>query len=277
MVSQRWREKGIFSSLLLRAIHLAREEGYDMLLTIANNPFSFRSFVRTGFIHVTDFFPAKRFISPDGLAGKSSGLVHSMKRILLLPTFALYNRMYPQIHHDYEIRKGPVSEFADEIEDFAGDGNFPGICGERTKSFVLWRFCRAGGDIRCLTLWKQNRLAAYLIHSYSATRKNGVILDVRTEGDSITLAEILVSEAVSALAKEHAGSLSAFQLDRKWEFARLFSPRHGFFGRSPLAGHVENSHFLVYCLNKCEDTLRYFEKNSWNIQAADTCLFPPDS
>ncbi len=158
MVDPAWRQRGIFSSLLKSAEQLAKEEEYDVLLTIANNPYSVRTFLNTGFTHVADFIQTKRYISLDFLLKSKEDTARGyLKKMLLVPAFCVLTRMYPRIRHDYEVRYSPVLDVAKEIEQFHSPGNsYPGIQGLRTNPFILWRFGRTDLDIRCLTLWKKN-------------------------------------------------------------------------------------------------------------------------
>jgi GNAT superfamily N-acetyltransferase len=272
MVSPEWRNRGIFSSLLKSAIQIAKDEKYDLLLTITNNPYSFRGFIHAGFTHVTDFIRTKRYISLNGLFKSNEGTVLGyLEKILVVPPFGVYLRMYPRIHHDYEVRYGSVSDVGKEIEQFYYSNiTHPGIYGIRTTLFTLWRFGRTDGNIRCLTLWKKNRLCAYLIYSFSKTEKKGVILDLFAGENNTTLTGILLSEAIHVLSKEDAVSLTAFQLDRDWDLSRTFSPRYGFFQRYSPMTHKEKFYFLLYFLDEKTGKGHFFEKNSWNIQAADT-------
>ena len=49
MVHPEFRNHGIFRKLLQYAIETAKSEGYDILLTISNNPYSYQSFIKAGF------------------------------------------------------------------------------------------------------------------------------------------------------------------------------------------------------------------------------------
>jgi hypothetical protein len=274
MVHPGWRNRGIFSTLLKNAITISQEDGFDLLLTIANNPYSFRSFVRAGFIHISDSTQKNRYLSPDSLFKNYCGpITRHLNKKIVIPFFNLFTGRVSNSRHEYVIRYGPVAEVVKDIEDLHfNNPRFSGIYGLRNIMFTRWRFCREGGNVRCLTIWKKNQLFGYVVLGFSHEGKAGIILDLSVRDSNTQLFQILVNETINILTKNHAGTLSISLINRDWDLNRVFSIRNGFLKSHILSGK-EKSHILYYCIKEKPGMEFLQEKNSWNLQACDTCLF----
>jgi hypothetical protein len=275
MVHPELRGQGIFSTLLKNAQKLMRDEGYDLILTFTNNPYTYRSFIHADFVYISEMVQPKIYISTYGPFNKFiSYLPKGLKEIIGYPITCIYQRLLPNTAHKYQIQYKNVFECFEEIDKIHATYHHNyGIYGTRTSKFFRWRFSLKGVNFKCLSLWEGKKMLAYIIFEYPNSGKNALISDLFVHKGSEILIQILVSEAVVILKKDNLDSILTYNLERTWNLSKIFSFRHGFINRSLIVNRTPKSHFLFYLLNKKHPFPFFADKNNWNIQSADTCLF----
>jgi|GEM_PF-3161362 len=277
MVHPDYQNRGIFSSLLKKGIKLTREEGYDLLITFSNNPYSYQGFVQQGFQYVTDVIQSKYYISPDRLSKKYTAVLPGQIRKHINRSLSrIYSLLLPEIHHTFRICYNEISEVTEEIYRIHfPDNTGSGIFGGRTPEFIRWRLSSDGIHFKCLSLWDKDKMLAYLIIGIQDRRKSALIADLFSRENDKSLILILVNEAVTILKKENFNSFWTYLLDRNWDLSTIFSLRYGFIRRPSGAGNNAKLRFLCFPLSDPVCDADFSDKNLWNIHSLDSCMFWP--
>ena len=116
-------------------------------------------------------------------------------------------------------------------------------------------------------------MLAYLIIEYKDEGKTALVVDIFARDDDESLFLTLVSELVTILKNEHFDSIQTYLIERNGSVSKIFSLRHGFIGRSSGTDKKTKLRFLYYPLKEHLCTTNFSDKNQWNIQSVDTCMF----
>lgn len=277
MVHPDYQKKGIFSTLLKKSIAAAESEGYDVLLTISNNPYSYQSFQKIGFQDITAMRWAKIHLSIDAPLSKHVNpirLPQGVKKGIISLFSRFYSQLTPYCKHSYQIQHGNISEFIGQISDFnkstLSNGEISGI---RSNTFITWRFFQEDTCFKCLTLMDGGRLLGYSIIEYHEGDKNAFIVDMCCSHNDKTLISILISETRQYLKTNNFQKLWVYIVDNDSNLSTFFSLRNGFLTRSSKSGKLDKSRLLIFPLNKKMENDVLPDKNTWNIQSCDTCWF----
>jgi hypothetical protein len=275
MVHPEYQSKGIFSSLLEKGIRLAREEGYDLLTTFSNNPYSFQGFVQQGFQSVTEVIQSKYYVSPHRLSKKYTACLPSLMRKQINHFLSLmYSLLLLEIRHPFRIGYDEISEVIGDINRIhTPDNTGPGIFGTRTPDFIRWRLSSEGIHFKCLSLWDKDKMLAYLIIGLQDRKKSALIADLFSRENDISQVLILVREAVTILKKDNFNSLWIYLPDRNWNVSTIFSLRYGFIHRPSGADINAKLRFLCYPLTGPVCGVDFSDKNQWIIHSMDSCMF----
>jgi predicted N-acetyltransferase YhbS len=275
MVHPEYQGKGIFSSLLKNAITHTREEGYDLLITFSNNPYSFQGFTRAGFLPVTEITQSKYYLSAEGpFKNYLAGLPGFMRRITGLPFLWLFSRLIPAVPHTYLVEFRDATECREDIERiYALHHADSGIYGMRTAPFIQWRFSYPQFHFKCLTLREGEEILAYLVIEYRHEGKTALIVDIFVRDNNESLIPILVRELIGILKNDQFDSIWTYFIERNGGIFNFFSLRHGFFSRESSTDTKTKPRFLYFPLKEQLRVERFSDKNQWNIQSADTCMF----
>lgn len=275
MVHPNFQNRGIFSQLMKTVHQAAIHNGYDLLLTLSNNPYSFQGFIRKDWTFVMDLQWKVLYISSP-LSGKNKPDSFSaiVKKYSAAPLFALYNGLIPHRRHTYQVLVDDARNSFDAIDKIRNsDSGVSGIFGIRTPEFLGWRFSYEHAEFKCLTLQDQNQPLAYIVFEIPKHGNNALILDIYCHKNDKDIALVLLSEAVKYLKDHNIRSLWASIPERDWIFSEIFSIRHGFLNHSAEKGAISKPRLLVYPVGNRKLLSEVPEKNQWNIQASDTCLF----
>jgi len=275
MVHPEYRGRGIFSSLLRDAIEHSHGDGYDLIMTFSNNAYSYQGFIQEGFQYVTDIIQSKYYISAEGLSRKYiAALAGQMRRHINSSLSQIYSLSNYTAHDTFRIQYDDIPVVLDEITriHFSGHSG-EGIFGGRTPDFIRWRLSCGGICFRCLSLWDNKEMLAYLIIGFPDGGKSALIADLFAQDNDESLILILVGKATAILEKDHFDSVWTYLLDRNWKLGRIFSLRHGFIRRTSRTESNAKLRFLCYLLKDPLFDVDVSDKNLWNIQSVDTCLF----
>lgn len=276
MVHPEYRGRGIFSTLLKNAKHFTRKEGYDLLITFSNNSYSYQSFLHAGFFYVSEIVQSKYYISADGqLRNFTAVLPAQIGRKIIDSLLSLSSLLIPNIPHSFEIQYGNVADSIEEIDGiYSSNRTISGIYGSRTPRFIRWRLSYEGIHFKCLTLRDdKKKMLAYIIIEFPDNKKSALIIDLYSQKGDESLILILVREAIVILKKDNITSIWTYLLDRNGAYSRVFSIRHGFVSRSSVAGKKLKPRLLYYVLKDQLCRVDFSDKNQWNIQSIDTCMF----
>lgn len=275
MVHPEYQGRGIFSSLLKNAIKQARDEGYDLLITFSNNPYSYQSLVRAGFTYVTDIIQSKYYLSADGPFKKYLAVLpRFMRKTIGFPLLWMYTQLIPGIQHNFRIDYRDATECSGEINRiYALHHSDSGVYGVKTPPFIQWRFSYPQFHFKCLSLREGEQMLAYLIIEYKDEGKTALVVDIFARDNDESLFLTLVSELVTILKNEHFDSIQTYLIERNRSVSKIFSLRHGFIGRSSGTDKKTKLRFLYYPLKEHLCTTNFSDKNQWNIQSVDTCMF----
>ena len=277
MVHPDYRKKGIFNHLLKNSMDVATYEGYDTLLTVSDNPYSYKSFVRIGFHDVAAMRWSKVYLSIDTASSHyfdTLKLPRIVKKIFVSLISFFYSQLISLGEHSYQLKYGDITEFVEEITNFfISNQSHEGIFGIRTNPFIQWRFCRNDEYFKCFTLWDSEIMIGYLIIQYKEGEKNAFIVDMCLSNDKTSLISILTKESQEYLKKNKFQRLSVYMMEKDSNLSKFFSFRNGFFIQSSEPGKLNKSRFLMYALNKNLVKTFFSDKNNWNLQSVDTCLF----
>ena len=234
MVHPEYRGRGIFSSLLRHAIEHAKGDGYDLIMTFSNNAYSYQGFIHEGFQYVTDIIQSKYYISAEGLSRKYiAALPGQVRRHINNSLSRIYSLSNYAADDTFRIQYDDIPVVMEEINriHFSGHSG-EGIFGGRTPDFIRWRLSCGGISFRCLSLWDNKEMLAYLIIGFPDGGKSALIADLFAQDNDESLILILVGEATAILEKDHFESVWTYLLDRNWKLGRIFSLRHGFIRRT---------------------------------------------
>jgi GNAT superfamily N-acetyltransferase len=276
MVHPDYRKKGIFGSLLKKAMETAESEDYDIALTISNNAYSYQSFIRSGFHDVAVMRWSRLFLSRETASAycEAFHFPSVVKKICSSLFSYLYSQMTPRNNHSYQIAQGDTSEFIQEIENFytanpPGEGMF----GRRTKQFMQLKFVRKDAWIRCFTLSNGQKMLGYAIVFLNEGGKNAYIVDIGISTNNKTIITELIGEINTFLKENNFQTAWAYMVENNTMLSNFFTFRHGFFSSILNRKKNKKTRLLVLPLKHTLSQPYYLEKGTWHIQAIDTCLF----
>ena len=226
------QRKGIFGSLLKKSIELAESEGYDMLITFSNNPFSLQGFLKIGFHDIASMRWLKTYLSIDTTVSKyvdSFPIPLGVKKIILSLFSRFFSLLTPLVKHSYQLQHGTISEFTGQLTKFSSYNSNGGMSGVRTKDFIQWRFFRDDTCFRCLALVEHERMVGYLILQCKKGDKDAFIVDMRVSNNDKSLIPILMSETRRYLKKNNFLKLWVYIQENDSNLSNFFSLRNGFF------------------------------------------------
>jgi GNAT superfamily N-acetyltransferase len=277
MVDPAFRNRGIFRKLVQTAIETSKSEGYDILLTVSNNLYSYLGFIRVGFGDITSMRWSKSYLFIDKVFQKNvqnRKIPAILGKIMVSPLSYIYNVLLPHKKHDLHIRYGDSREFVEEIENFhTSTRSNHGIYGARMPAFIQWRCSRPDSQFKCLTLWNEKSMLGYVIIDFLDGERNALIADLCVRDDDTLLIEILVSEGIAYCKKDNVQFLLTYLLEGEGNVSRFFSFRKGFLKRSSHKRNFPQSRFLFYLLNDKMIPAPLYDRDAWFIQSFDTCLF----
>src|SRR4030042_3732089 len=216
LVHPEYRRRRIFSSLLRDAIEHSKGDGYDLIMTFSNNAYSYQGFIQEGFQYVTDIIQSKYYISAEGLSRKYiAALPGQMRRHLNNFLSQIYSLSHYTAPTTFRIRYDDIPVVMEEIDRIHFSGNSgEGIFGSRTPDFIRWRLSCGGICFRCLSLWDNKEMLAYLIIGFPDGGKSALIADLFAQDNDESIILILVGEAPAILEKDHFDSVWTYLLDR---------------------------------------------------------------
>jgi hypothetical protein len=233
--------------------------------------------VKTGFREIARMRLSTIYLFIDEIFSEK---IHSLKipktagQLFALPVSWIYSLLTPHPEHNLQIKSGDIASFFNEIENFHTSGQLnQDIYGIRTTSFIAWRFSRPGTRFHCLTLWKEHQMLGYIIIDFLDGKRNALIADFHIRDDDESLIAVSVSEAIRYCKKYRFRLLSSYTLETGRNLGRFFSLRNGFLRHTSNDNQLPQSRLLYYPLNDKLNSAILSDKNNWNIQAADTCLF----
>jgi len=277
MVHPDYRKKGIFGNLLKNALKTAESEEYDLVLTISNNPYSYQSFIKTGYYDIAAMRMSRLFLSRDTVFSAYLNRLHlplTVKKILTASFSFLCTRLVPRNNHHYEIKQGDASEFIEEIEKFnVSNQRDSGIYGNRSYRFIQWKFVREDACFKCFTISEKEELLGYAIVHLKEMGKYAFIVDICVSVHKKNVIEDLIGEVNIYLKEKNFQTVWTYMVENDTILSNFFTLRNGFFIRSSNAGKLKKSRLLVYPLKKTRASPSYMDKNLWNFQPVDTCLF----
>jgi hypothetical protein len=233
------------------------------------------SFVRAGFTSVADIVQSRCYLSAEGPFKKYSAVLpRFMRKIFVFPVLWMYKRLIPSVNHSYRIDYRDATECSQEIESmYTSHYSNSGVYGVRTKPFIAWRFSYPQFHFKCMSLWDGEQMLAYLIIEYKEGGKTALIADIFARDNDGSLILMLVSELVKILKKDHFDSIQTYIIEKNGNLSKLFSLRYGFINRSSVTDKKTQPRLLYYPLKEHLCPAKYSDKNQWNIQSVDTCLF----
>lgn len=277
MVHPAYRKKGIFANLLKNALQTAESEEYDLVLTISNNPYSYQSFIKTGYYDIAAMRMSRLFLSRDTVFSAyihRLHLPHTVKKILIASVSFLYTQLAPRNNDHFEIKQGDASEFIGEIEKFnTSNQRNNGIYGNRSHRFLHWTFVREDACFKCFTIRDKKELLGYALVQLKEKGKYAFIVDICVSVHKKNVIEDLIGEISIYLKEKNFQTLWTYMVENDTILSNFFTLRNGFFVRSSNAGKLKKSRMLVYPLKKTRAQPSYMDKNMWNILPVDTCLF----
>ena len=277
MVHPEARNQGIFRHLLEYSIETATSEGYDILLGISNNPYSYSRMVKTGFIDVTSMRISTLFLFFNEVLEKyirALKIPQILGKMLVSPFSRIYLLLVPHKKHNLKIKSGEVIKFVKEIENFhSSDQANQAISGISTIPFIRWRFSRPVTSDMCLTLWKENIMLAYIVIDRLEGGKNALIADLSIIDNDKSLLAILVSEAINHCKKSKISLLLSYTMEKDGIINRIFSWQNGFLTGPSKNKKMSRSRFLYFPLNEKLNFMILSDKNNWDLHSVDTCLF----
>jgi len=277
MVKPEFQKRGIFSSLLHNATEQAKYDEYDLLVTFSNNDNSHKGFIKAGFSSITNIIQSKCYLSSKTpLKNFPSMLPGFLRTTIGYPISWLCRQLLPIPRHNYRVEFRDVTKYHEAVELIAASHYTGGTCirGVRTPSFIQWRFSYPGLWFKCLSLWDNETMLAYVIIEYQDGDKNALIIDIFVRDDDNSLLTILIGELTAILYQEQFDSVQTYFLKTDRGVSNFFTLRHGFIDRTRGKGKKNTSvRFLCYPLNESMGVTDFSKNVHWNIQAADTCLF----
>jgi GNAT superfamily N-acetyltransferase len=274
MVHPEYQKKGIFGHLLKKAMKTAESEEYDFVLTISNNFYSYQSFIRNGFHDIAAMRWSRLFLSRDTVFSayiEALLLPRAVKKMFLFSCTYCYSRLVPRKNHSYQIKYGDAPEFIEEIENFyASTHQNEGLYGSRATAFNRWKF-REGVSFKCFTICERETMLGYAI--VQLKERNAYIIDIGFSGNKKKVIAELIGGISTTLKEYNFQTVWTYMVENDTILSNFFTLRHGFFIRSSNAGKLKKSRLLVYPLKKTPAQSSTLDKNTWNIQAVDTCLF----
>lgn len=276
MVHPEQRNRGIASTLLKNIINLTKAEGYDLLTSFTVNLYAYKSLLRAGFTCINSTKKSTGYLSFNGLLKNCLPVIpQSISRTVGFPISKIFTQLFPKLSHTYQVRYGDLSDYFEEITKICAlNHSDSGIYGARTPPNLLWRFSAPGILSKCLSLWEEKTMVAYLILDYPDDGKNVLIEDMFARGDNEYLKSILVSEAVAMLKKHNIDSIWTYLIDGKKNHSQIFSVRQGFISCSfiktfPIA------RFLYFPLKENQNNMIFSDKEQWKLWCADFWYFEP--
>ncbi len=275
MVHPDYQGHGVFRTMLMFAISAARSEGYDLLVTYSNNPISYRGFIRAGFGQVTTIVQSKCYLGPQGpFAGILDRLPGTVSAGIGYPLGWIYRQFLPRPDPGSPTGFHELPECCNDIVS-ATQKRKPGgtIRGLRTPAFVRWRFSYPGFRFRCLSISEDGVILAYAIVQYREKGKTAMILDLFVRNDRPRVIRDLIGALAEGLRSEGIHSLQAYLPDQGDRVSGFFSFRNGFIRKFPGTGTGLIPRMLVLPLREDLPLQDLTDRKSWELQAADTCLF----
>jgi GNAT superfamily N-acetyltransferase len=277
MVHPDFRKKGIFSYLLKNAMETGKSEGYDIVLATSNNVYSYQSLLRSGFHDVAAMRWSRLFLSWDAAYSVYFEALHlplAAKKIIISSFSCWYSRIVPCNYHSYQIVQGDASEFIEEIENFyASIHPCEGIFGCRTTQFMRSKFVRKDARIRCFAIRDRQKMLGYAIVHLNKNGKNAYIVDIVFSRNTKTLISELIGEINTFLKKNNFQTVWTYMVENDTILSNFFTLRHGFFYTIFRRGDIKKTRLLATPLKKTLAQASGLDKDLWNIQAIDTCLF----
>jgi predicted N-acetyltransferase YhbS len=274
MVHPDYQKKGIFSHLLKVAIETAKSEGYDIIITISNNPYSYQSVIRSGFHDVAAIRWSRVFLSRDTVFSTyidALNLPSMIKKILISSFSECYSRLVPRGGHSYKIKQGDISEFIEEIKILHNSTRpYGSIYGTRTTDLIQWKFIGDDTNIKCFTVWEDEKMIGYAIIQLKKDGKNAYIVDIFFSKNQKLVISELVGEVSTYLKHKKFQILWISVVENNTILSNFFTLRNGFFRRSLKGGKLKKPQLLVCPLNNTTIQTLCFDKNHWNIQLTDT-------
>jgi predicted N-acetyltransferase YhbS len=277
MVHPDYQKKGIFGNLLKKSIESAESEGYDLLITVSDNPYSYKSFIRTGFNDITAMRWATVYLSIDTQISHyidTLKLPWPVKKIPLSSCSLFYSQLTTPGDHSLQIKTGDISEFIEQISNFnISNQSEREMYGIRTNHFIHWRFFRENACFKCITLWNGEKMLGYLVIQCKEGGGNAFIVDISLSNENLPLISILVKETQKYLKKNNFQRLSIYMMEKNSNLLKFFSYWNGFIKQSSKTGKLKESRFLSRTINKNFTKTSFSDKNNWNLKSVDTCLF----